>query len=240
VSGREMHDADERTRAVRKMFGAIAPTYDLLNRLLSFGVDVRWRREMVAALPENPRRVLDLACGTGDVALEILRAHPDVTISGGDLALPMLRGALPKVRRRQAEDAISFQALSAEELPYKDGVFDAVTIAFGIRNVSRRDRALREMARVLRPGGRALLLDFSLPRNPVIRALYGFYFHRVLPLLGGLVSGNFAAYRYLPKSVADFPPRDDFAGLMEASGFTGVGYRDFTLGVATLYVGTKS
>jgi demethylmenaquinone methyltransferase/2-methoxy-6-polyprenyl-1,4-benzoquinol methylase len=129
------------------------------------------------------------------------------------------------------------QALSAEDLPYKDDSFDAVTIAFGIRNVSRRDKALAEMVRVLRPGGKALILDFSLPPNPIVGALYGFYFHRVLPLAGGLVSGNFEAYRYLPKSVAGFPPREEFVALMKSSGFKSADWTDFTFGVSTLYEG---
>jgi demethylmenaquinone methyltransferase/2-methoxy-6-polyprenyl-1,4-benzoquinol methylase len=240
IHGKESSDAAaEKTRAIRRMFGAIAPTYDLLNRLLSFGVDARWRRAMVARLPSGPIRVLDLACGTGDVAVTIVRERPEAQVCGGDLSLPMLRGAVAKIRRWRMEDAVKFQALSAEDLPYRDHSFDAVTIAFGIRNVVRRDRALREMARVLKPGGSALLLDFSLPPHPLVRAVYGFYFHRMLPLLGGLVSGNFAAYRYLPKSVEGFPPRAEFAALMEECGFGEVSYRDFTLGVATLYRGVR-
>ncbi|TAL15966.1 bifunctional demethylmenaquinone methyltransferase/2-methoxy-6-polyprenyl-1,4-benzoquinol methylase UbiE [bacterium] len=233
-------EALEKTRAIRAMFGAIAPTYDTLNRLLSFGVDAGWRRKMVARLPEGRGlSVLDLACGTGDVAIEIVRSRPQATVFGGDITLPMIIAGLPKVKKHRMEDAITFQALSAEELPYRDGYFDAVTIAFGIRNVVRREVALREMARVLKPGGTALILDFSMPPNPLVRAFYGFYFHRVLPLMGGLVSGNFEAYRYLPRSVEGFPPREVFAKMMSGAGFTGVTYTDFTFGVATLYQGEK-
>lgn len=230
---------EEKTRAIRGMFAAIAPTYDLLNRLLSFGVDVRWRRDMVSRLPQGRLKALDLACGTGDVALEILRARPDALIFGGDLTLPMLQAGLPKVKKHFAEDAICFQCLSAEELPYRSESFHAVTIAFGIRNVTRRERALAEMARVLKSGGVACLLDFSLPPNPLVRAVYGLYFHRVLPLLGGLVSGNFEAYRYLPRSVEGFPPREDFARMLSEAGFADVAWKDFTFGVATLYTARK-
>ncbi|MDW7711679.1 MAG: bifunctional demethylmenaquinone methyltransferase/2-methoxy-6-polyprenyl-1,4-benzoquinol methylase UbiE [Deferrisomatales bacterium] len=229
----------ERSRAIQAMFSAIAPTYDLLNRLLSFGVDGSWRRALAGRLPEGSPRVLDLACGTGDVTLAALRARPEGRVWGADFSLPMLRGALPKLAQAGVSDRVTLQNASAEDLPYRDGVFDAVTIAFGIRNVVRRERALEELRRVLVPGGLALILDFSLPENPLARAGYGFYFHRVLPFLGGVVSGNFRAYRYLPRSVADFPPRREFCRLLEEQGFTSVGYEDFTFGVATLYRAVK-
>ncbi len=229
----------ERARSVQRMFSAIAPTYDLLNRVLSFGVDAGWRRALVAHLPEESTRILDLACGTGDVALTAASRHPHASICGADFAMPMLHGATSKIRDRGLSRRISLQNASAEELPYRDRSFDAVTMAFGIRNVVRRGRALAEIRRVLREGGRALLLDFSLPPNPFVRACYGLYFHRILPLLGGIVSGNLEAYRYLPESVAGFPPREDFARLMEEAGLSEVGYEDFTMGVATLYRGMR-
>lgn len=234
-------EASEKTRTVKKMFGAIAGRYDLLNRLLSFGVDVGWRRALVARLPrQGELKILDLASGTGDVAIEIVKRRPGAKVCGADLSLPMLKAGVPKIIKRGMAGAISLQAVSAEELPYPENTFDGLTIAFGIRNVARRDVALKEMARVLKPGAKALILDFSLPQNPVIRVLYGFYFHRVLPLLGGLVSGNFEAYRYLPKSVEGFPPREAFKAMMEEAGFKSVAFTDYTLGVATIYEGVKS
>ncbi len=233
-------EAADRTRAVRSMFGAIAPTYDLLNRILSFGVDVGWRRKMVAKLPTGKTRMLDLACGTGDVAIEIMHYRPQAQVFGGDITIPMLKAGVPKIVKHRMEDAICFQALSAEELPYRDESFDAATIAFGIRNVSRREVGLAEMARVLKPGGRVLILDFSLPRNAFVRFFYGMYFHRVLPLLGGIVSGNMEAYKYLPRSVEGFPPRERFAEMMGEAGFGEVRYTDFTCGIATLYEGVKN
>lgn len=233
-------DAAAKARAIRGMFSAIAPTYDLLNHLLSFGIDVRWRRRLVGRLPEGTGRVLDLACGTGDVALAAAAARPCCRIFGADFSLPMLRGAVPKIARRDLAAHIALQNASAEDLPYRDGVFDAVTIAFGIRNVVRRERALAEMCRVLRGGGVALILDFSVPPNPIVRTGYGFYFTRVLPLLGGLVSGDREAYRYLPRSVEGFPPRGEFAAAMEAQGFGEVRFEDFSWGVATLYRGVKA
>ncbi len=231
--------AAEKARAIQGMFSAIAPTYDLLNRLLSCGVDASWRREMVSHLPKGPIRVLDLACGTGDVSIAAAHRREQARIFGADFSLGMLRGAPPKLAREKLTRRVCLQNASAEDLPYRDQVFDAVTIAFGIRNVVRRDRALAEMHRVLRPGGRALILDFSLPPNAAVRALYGFYFHRVLPFLGGLVSGNFAAYKYLPESVAGFPPREEFATMLRTAGFSPVAHKDLTLGVATLYRCTK-
>jgi len=235
----ENQPAAEKARAIQGMFSAIAPTYDLLNRLLSCGVDASWRQEMVSHLPKGPTRVLDLACGTGDVSIAAANRRDQARIFGADFSLGMLRGAPPKLVKARLTRRVCLQNASAEDLPYRDGVFDAVTIAFGIRNVVRRERALGEMRRVLKPGGKALILDFSLPPNPLVRALYGFYFHRVLPFLGGLISGNFAAYRYLPESVAGFPPREEFAAMMREAGFSPVTHQDLTLGVATLYRGTK-
>ena len=232
-------DARERARAIRGMFSAIAPTYDLLNRILSLGVDRGWRRALVGRLPPGSRRVLDLACGTGDVAVAVLRRLPGVRVFGADFSMPMLQGAARKAGRLGLGPRFPLQNASAEDLPFREGVFDAVTIAFGIRNVVRRERALREMHRVLRPGGVALILDFSLPPNPLVARLYGLYFHRVLPFVGGLVSGNFEAYRYLPRSVEGFPPRRRFAEMMGEQGFSGVSYRDLTQGVVTLYEGRR-
>jgi demethylmenaquinone methyltransferase / 2-methoxy-6-polyprenyl-1,4-benzoquinol methylase len=233
-----LESAEERAGAIRTMFSAIAPTYDFLNRVLSFGVDGAWRRRLVARLPPGGDRVLDLACGTGDVALAAAAARPGARIFGTDFSLPMLRGAKQKVARRTGSE-ILLQNGSAEELPFRGECFDAVTIAFGIRNVVRREKALSEIRRVLKPGGSLLILDFSLPRNAAVRAVYGFYFRRLLPLVGGLLSGNFQAYDYLPRSVEGFPAREDFARTMEEQGFKGVEYQEFTLGVATLYCATK-
>jgi demethylmenaquinone methyltransferase/2-methoxy-6-polyprenyl-1,4-benzoquinol methylase len=235
----ETQPAAEKARTIQGMFSAIAPTYDLLNRVLSCGVDASWRRALVAHLPRGETRVLDLACGTGDVAIAAAELRERARIFGADFSLGMLRGAPPKLAKRRLTRRVSLQNASAEDLPYRDAVFDAVTIAFGIRNVVRRDRALAEMHRVLKPGGKALILDFSVPPHPLVRALYGFYFHRVLPFLGGLISGNFAAYKYLPESVAGFPPRKEFCTLLRAAGFEPVAYVDLTLGVSTLYRGTK-
>lgn len=232
-----MEDPGARARRIQGMFSAIAPTYDLLNRLLSFGIDGRWRRELARAVPPGAGRVLDLACGTGDVTLAVARARPACRLFAADFTYAMLRSARPKLARGGAD--ASFQCASAEALPYRDACFDAVTMAFGIRNVVRRDVALSELRRVLRPGGVALLLDFSVPPNPLVKAAYGLYFHRLLPLLGGLVSGSFEAYRYLPRSVEGFPRREVFARMMEEQGLTRVTRRDLTLGVATLYRGER-
>lgn len=234
AGGRE-GKTQERAQQVRAMFSAIAPSYDRLNRLLSFGVDESWRRRLARRLPEGPIRVLDLACGTGDVALAAARAREGARVFGADFALPMLRHAVPKLVRAGMSERVLLQNASAEDLPYRDEAFDAATMAFGIRNVIRRERALREVRRVLRPGGLALILDFSLPVRAPVRALYGLYFHRVLPFVGGILSGRFDAYRYLPRSVEGFPSRSEFSALVESAGFAEVDCEDLTMGIATLY-----
>lgn len=228
-----------RSWAIRNMFSAIAPRYDLLNHLLSFGIDRAWRRALVARISTTASRVLDLACGTGDVALRVADTRSEAGIFGADFALPMLQRAAVKIARRGRAERIVLLSASAERLPYRDRVFDAVTIAFGIRNVVRRERGLAEMFRVLRPAGQVLILDFSTPPNPIVRSVYGFYFHRVLPLVGGVVSGNLGAYRYLPRSVEEFPPRPEFVRALEDQGFREVGYEDLTFGVTTLYWGVR-
>jgi demethylmenaquinone methyltransferase/2-methoxy-6-polyprenyl-1,4-benzoquinol methylase len=235
-----MEDPRERARCIQGMFSAIAPTYDLLNRLLSFGIDVRWRRGLADGVPRTAVRVLDLACGTGDVTREVVRARPSCDVFAADFTYSMLRTARPKLAQKGRDRHVHFQCASAEALPYRDRSFDAVTMAFGIRNVVHREVALAEIRRVLRPGGAALPLDFSVPPNALVRTAYGFYFHRLLPLLGGLVSGNFEAYRYLPRSVEGFPRREVFARLMEEQGLIRVTRRDLTLGVATLYRGERA
>lgn len=227
--------ARERAQQVRAMFSAIAPSYDRLNRLLSFGIDESWRRRLVRRLPDGPVRVLDLACGTGDVAVAATRARGQSRVFAADFALPMLKQAVPKLSRAAVSERVLLQNASAEDLPYRDEAFDAATMAFGIRNVIRRERALREIRRVLRPGGLALILDFSLPVHAPVRAAYGLYFHRVLPFVGGILSGRFDAYRYLPRSVEGFPSRSEFAALVQSAGFAEVDFEDLTMGVATLY-----
>lgn len=231
--------ADEKSRYVREMFSAIVPTYDLLNHVLSAGIDVAWRKLMVKCLPEGEINLLDLACGTGDVTIEALKVRPDAKVFGTDFSHSMLLGAKPKIKKLGLDDKVVLQTASAENLPYKENVFDAMTIAFGIRNVARRRKALGEIFRVLRPNGKALIVDFSLPSNFAVRLMYRTYFLKVLPLIGGVVSGNFEAYKYLPQSVEGFPTPEKFAQELKDAGFNHVEYKRLTFGIATFYQGVK-
>ncbi|MCA1796579.1 MAG: bifunctional demethylmenaquinone methyltransferase/2-methoxy-6-polyprenyl-1,4-benzoquinol methylase UbiE [Desulfuromonadaceae bacterium] len=234
-----MFNLSEKGRGIRAMFDDIAPRYDLLNRLLSFGIDRRWRRYAVGQLDIPPRgKVLDIATGTGDVALEIASRTPDsVQIIGEDLTQGMLIHARKKIAASPYAHRIHLVNAPCEAIPHPDATFDGVTIAFGIRNVVEREAGLREMCRVLKPGGRAVVLEFSQPKSRVFGVVYNFYFNRVLPFVAGLLSTR-SAYRYLPDSVAAFPPREEFKAMMETAGFTSVRYRDLTFGIATVYVGT--
>jgi len=228
--------------AIRRMFGGIAHRYDLLNRLLSAGRDRYWRREAVAQaqLPAGGLAV-DVCTGTADVALELAKQFPSAkSIVGVDFCLPMIRLAARKVARKGLTERIRLQAGSAEALPFDSNIFDAATVAFGIRNLVDRKRGLAELNRVLRPGGRGIILEFAVPQGPLLRRLYHFYFHRVLPWLGGLISGDRAAYSYLPASVSVFPSPRELGRLMEEVGFHDVCCRTLTGGIVTLHVGKKS
>ena len=228
-------------RGIRDMFDRIAPRYDLLNRVLSLGIDRRWRRFSVRQLvvPKNGR-VLDIATGTGDVALEIGRqTDASVKIVGSDFTQGMLVLGRAKIEASPYRDRIVLVNAPCETMPHPDGIFDGITIAFGIRNVVDRQQGLCEMARVLKPGGRAVILEFASPRNRFFRAAYYFYFLRVLPWLGGLISQR-SAYQYLPDSVLEFPDRETFKGMMELAGFEDVRVHDLTGGIAAVHVGRRA
>jgi demethylmenaquinone methyltransferase/2-methoxy-6-polyprenyl-1,4-benzoquinol methylase len=225
--------------AVRSMFDRIAPRYDLLNRLLSAGVDQRWRRASVEALALPPAsRVLDLCTGTADLLVEFLRRDPGHAGVGVDLSLAMLSRGARKLKARGLDSRCSLASGDAERLPLTDARFDGATIAFGIRNVGEPLRALREIHRVLKPGGRLVILEFSMPPG-LLGTAYRVYFERLLPRLAGLVSGDRAAYSYLPASVARFPDPAAFGRLMEEAGFAGVAWTRLTAGIAHLHRGEK-
>jgi demethylmenaquinone methyltransferase/2-methoxy-6-polyprenyl-1,4-benzoquinol methylase len=221
------------------MFSGIARRYDLLNHLLSGNVDKRWRRKTAHALESSlveGARVLDVACGTGDLSLVLAEAGA-VRVIGLDFCRPML-----EIARRKAEAdsrPVPFVEGDALRLPFADGAFDAVTIAFGLRNLAGVADGLRELRRVLKEGGRLAVLEFSSPVVPGFRALFRFYFTRVLPSIGGLVSGSRGAYEYLPDSVSRFPDQKRLAELMRAEGFEAVEYSNLTGGIAALHTGTR-
>ena len=224
------------------MFDRIARRYDMLNRVLSLGLDQRWRRLTVAALRLEPgHRVLDLATGTSDLALAMLRSCPGASVVGLDPSPAMLEVARQKWQRQSAADGASPAALElgvgeAEELPFEDGAFDAVAIAFGLRNVPDRERGLREMARVTRPGGRIAILELGEPRGPVLGRLARLHIHVILPRIGALLSGS-REYRYLEKSIAAFPPPEQVTAMMERSGIEPLEARRLTFGACYLFVG---
>lgn len=230
-------DNVNRARAIRDMFSAIAPRYDFLNRLLSLGIDQGWRRTLARmAILQEPDAILDVACGTGDISLALRQKAPRARIVGLDFSQAMLDLAKVKIERAQAE--IELVAASAEELPFPDADFDLLTIAFGIRNVVDKKKALTEFYRVLRPKGRLAVLEFSQPQAAWLRTLYNFYFFKILPLIGGLFARR-SAYSYLPESVAKFPSQDEFTDWLKDVGFQCCRYHSLTFGIATLYLAEK-
>jgi demethylmenaquinone methyltransferase/2-methoxy-6-polyprenyl-1,4-benzoquinol methylase len=226
--------------AVRSMFDRIAPRYDLLNRVLSAGTDVRWRRRAVDLLDLPPAsRVLDLCTGTGDLLIEALGRDARNTGLGVDLSHAMLRLGAGKLDRGGLGKRARLAGGDAERLPVGEALFDGALVAFGIRNVGEPLTALREVRRALRPGGRFVVLEFTTPKGFLGRA-YRVYFRRILPGVGGLVSGDRSAYAYLPASVARFPTPERFANLMEEAGFASVEWRLLTGGIACLHRGEKT
>ena len=233
---------DKSSARVQKMFGEIAGRYDLLNRLLSLGIDRRWRRKTVALVPPvGDAPILDVCTGTADLALAYWRATKGKTpIVGTDFCGPMLAIGREKCRHAGAERQVTLLEADTLRLPLLDDTFQIVSVAFGLRNVSDTDAGLREMVRVCRPGGRVAVLEFSTPTAWPLGALYGWYFQRVLPRIGQALARNTqAAYNYLPQSVGRFPQAEVLAERMRAAGLGEVWFRPFTLGVATLYVGRK-
>lgn len=232
--------ADRATKRalVRGMFSAIAPRYDLLNHLLSFNIDRRWRRRAIAALAWRDApggTYVDLCAGTLDVAATLAgEAGFRGRVLGADFAEPMLRAGREKVTAR-----VSPVVADALDLPLPNECASGAIVAFGIRNVSDLDAALREVFRILRRNARFVILEFTTPRNPIMRSLYHFYFHRLLPVIGGLVSGHRTAYRYLPASVAQFPSEEELARRIGAAGFTDVKWTSLSFGIAAIHVGLK-
>jgi len=221
------------------MFDQISPRYDFLNHLLSLNSDVLWRRRAAEKLGAA-RRVLDVCSGTGDMAFEVRRAT-GADVVGSDFALRMLEMARLKARRRSLEARVRFEQADTMRLPFRDATFDAATVAFGIRNVVDSARGIAEMARVVRPGGRVVILEFTLPDNALLRSGYLFYFGRILPKVGRMIArSEIDAYRYLPDSVSRWPRPDELKSQMERGGLRDVRYELVFGGVAAIHVGTRS
>lgn len=249
---------------IRKLFDGIAQDYDRLNHLLSLGIDRSWRRRALRWIvePSVKQDILDIACGTGDFSIAIARkAAADSVVTGVDLSDGMLAVMDEKVRKEALEGNVRCAGVKAADLSRKvsgkpvaeirfeqgdsecmrfdDCSFDRATIAFGIRNFEHREAALKEILRVLKPGGRLVILELSVPSFPPARWIYNLYFTKVLPLIGGWISGDKSAYRYLPASVLKFPPKDEWMKTMSSCGFASVRHESFTFGICRMYVADK-
>ena len=229
--------SEEHANRVREMFATIAGRYDLLNHLLSGNVDKRWRK-LVAnrvreRLPSSDSLILDVACGTGDLS-QTLFEITGARVFGTDFCRPMLSIAADKL-----PSSISLIEGDALRLPFKDAMFDAVTIAFGLRNLAGVESGLLELRRISKPNGWVAVLEFSRPTNAVLRPLFSLYFRRILPLMGGVISGSLGAYTYLPASVSRFPDQKQLAVMMEQAGFEQVSFENLTGGIAALHMGRR-
>lgn len=221
------------------MFNNIAGKYDFLNHFLSAGIDRSWRKKAIDELKEvMPRNILDVATGTGDLAFEALRLTPK-KIAGVDISEGMLAIAREKAAKRGVEDKVQFRKADSVKLPFSDNSFDAVTVGFGVRNFEHLEKGLADMFRVLRPGGKLVVLEFSRPRSFPVKQLYGFYSFKILPFFGRLFSKDREAYSYLPESVAAFPDGKAFTRLMERNGFRETNIRSLSLGICSIYTGRK-
>ena len=222
------------------MFAAIAPVYDLNNHLHSMGIDHSWRRKAVAAAEVRPGDVVaDIACGTGDLSFAFAKAGAK-RVMGLDFCHPMLCGAIKKAARRRISSQIGFSDGDATRLPLANSSVDVVSIAFGLRNVDRWTDAIREFYRVLRPGGRLIILEFTTPKSRIIGTLFNLYFHHVIPLTASLISGDrTGAYYYLPRSVGTFPGSERIRSAMKDAGFSEIAYQSLTFGVCACYRGVR-
>ncbi len=229
----------KKVEQVERMFDHIAPAYDRLNHLMSLGIDRSWRRTALKWLrPHRPQQMMDVATGTGDFALLACRMLRPESLVGTDISEGMMQVARHKAREAGLDDRIRFRREDCEALTFSDASFDAVTVAFGIRNFEHLDRGLREMCRVLRPGGHLVILELSTPDRPPMKQLYRIY-SRLIPLMGRLVSHDRSAYTYLPQSIRAFPQGEVMSESIRRAGFSDVRFRRLTFGVCTLYMATK-
>lgn len=225
---------------VKGLFDSIAPDYDRLNHILSLNIDKRWRKKAVKEIADKPvpLTILDVACGTGDFTIEIAKkAAQGSRIIGIDLSEGMMKVGREKIAAAKVEATMEYG--DCEALEYQDETFDRISVAFGVRNFEHLDQGLKEMCRTLKKDGRLVILELSVPGNPVIRWFYKLYFLHILPFIGGMVSGNRGAYRYLPASVLHFPAPKDFMSMMKEAGFNEVKHKSFSFGICRMYVGSK-
>ncbi len=230
----------KKSAQIRQMFNEIAEKYDLYNHTLSLGIDRYWRKKGILSLKNiAPEKVLDIATGTGDLALEAyFRLHPE-TVTGIDISEKMMEIGKQKIAAAGLSGKIEFLWQDCSELSFDDNTFDAVTVAFGIRNFENLDKGLREILRVLRPQGKFMILELSVPEQFLIKQAYLLYSKYIMPIVGQLISGNKHAYDYLPKSIAAFPQNTELAAILQKNGFVEVTYKKLTGGICTLYTGLK-
>ncbi|MBU6274177.1 MAG: bifunctional demethylmenaquinone methyltransferase/2-methoxy-6-polyprenyl-1,4-benzoquinol methylase UbiE [Bacteroidetes bacterium] len=233
--------SDSKKEQVARMFDGISGRYDLLNRLLSMGIDIRWRRVALRMLRERglPARVLDVATGTADLALALATDLPEAEVIGVDLSEGMLGVGRQKVERNGLRSRVRLEQADAENLPFEDGSFDAVTVAFGVRNFENLDKGLGELQRVLRPGGHLMVLEFSRPTSPLVKGLMNLYSRSLMPALGGWLSKDRAAYAYLPASVQVFPEGDAFEERLKQAGLQPLRQRRLSMGISSVYIARK-
>lgn len=225
---------------IRAMFDSIAPRYDLLNHLLSMGIDRGWRSEVVRRVRKhNPSKILDMATGTADLAIALALKNRETVITGGDLSTEMLTVGREKVSRKSLTEQITLCECDALAIPFTDESFDVVTCAFGVRNFENLETGLSEMYRVTKNGGKIFVLEFSKPKEGILATFYLFYFRHILPLIGRMVSRDDRAYSYLPDSVLTFPYGDDFVRIMSSVGYNKCKSKVMSFGIATIYEGEK-
>ena len=225
---------------IRRLFDKIAPDYDRLNHILSLNIDKGWRKKAVNELldVDRPLKVLDVACGTGDFTIEIAaRAPKGSQVLGVDISEGMMAVGTEKIAK--AGVAATMSVADCEDLPFDDDVFDRISVGFGVRNFEHLELGLAQMFRVLAPGGKVVILELSRPSNPLVRWCYEFYFLKILPAIGGFISGDRGAYEYLPASVLRFPAPEKFMAMMETAGFKAIVHKSLTLGICRMYVGVK-
>jgi demethylmenaquinone methyltransferase/2-methoxy-6-polyprenyl-1,4-benzoquinol methylase len=225
--------------SVQKLFDSVAPRYDFLNHLLSLRRDVSWRRRAVSELNGVNGWILDIATGTGDVAIEMVRQHPETKIFGIDFSEPMIRGAHRKILKKGFLETVALSLGDAISLPFRDNTFQATLIAFGLRNILNKEQALSEMVRVVKEDGKVVILEFTFPKNRLMRSLYPIYFRKILPWIGGMISGDRGAYAYLPESVSKFRYAEHYEELMKRAGLKEVRSRRLTGGIASILSGIK-
>ncbi|MBO4434896.1 MAG: bifunctional demethylmenaquinone methyltransferase/2-methoxy-6-polyprenyl-1,4-benzoquinol methylase UbiE [Bacteroidales bacterium] len=227
---------------IQEMFDSVAPSYDRLNHIMSLGVDRLWRKRAIREIVDgSQQRILDVACGTGDstIAIALAAGNSGTRVTGVDISEGMMSLVMRKAAHEGVHDRIKLMKADAEALPFPDGSFHRVFCAFGIRNFEHKDIALQEFHRVIAPGGKVVILELSVPDKPFLRRLYDLYFMHILPMIGGLISGNKQAYRYLPASVHAFPPPAAFCNMIRTAGFTDVRFRTLTLGLCRLYLASR-